>query len=358
VAPSSSGEVPVLDLAAPDDVIVPQVAAACAEWGFFQVVNHGVDHALCRRFRQQMVALFDMPREEKLALKRSGSNARGFFDDELTKQKRDWKEALDFGVPGSRDWSLPDMDPSNACLDGFNRVPDESQLPAFRSTMVEYFSAVTKLSQRLAQMMAVGLDMPQSYFDTLLRDSHTSYLRLNYYPVCADPSPGVLGISPHRDAGFLTVLEQDVDCHSLEVARLTDGQWFGMSPLPNAFTINTGDMAQMWSNGRYKAPLHRVRTNDRKKRWSAPFFYNPGYMTSVKPLPSLGEPRYRECLWGYFRAQRFAGDFADFGMEIQTEDYACDSSSPHIERQSDFIKKADFGRPFSVDEYRPLLEMR
>merc|ERR1719401_3274449 len=62
VPPSSSGEVPVLDLAASDDVIVPKVAAACSEWGFFQVVNHGVEHALCRRFRQQMVSLFDMPR--------------------------------------------------------------------------------------------------------------------------------------------------------------------------------------------------------------------------------------------------------------------------------------------------------
>lgn len=32
-----SVEVPVLDLSDPDDVLVPQVAAACSEWGFFQV---------------------------------------------------------------------------------------------------------------------------------------------------------------------------------------------------------------------------------------------------------------------------------------------------------------------------------
>jgi isopenicillin N synthase-like dioxygenase len=304
-----------------------------------------------------MKAFFDMPMEAKYALKRNGSNARGFFDDELTKQKVDWKQALDFGVPGSRDWSLPDNHASNACLDGFNQLPDEAACPGFRSTMVEYFTEVTKLSERLAALMSEGLLMPQDYFGSLLKDHHTSYLRLNYYPVATDVAPGTLGISPHRDAGFLTVLEQDQDCHSLQAARLTDGEWFTCTPVPGAFTINTGDMAQMWSNGRYQAPLHRVLANDSQKRWSAPFFYNPGYSTAVKPLPSLGEPSYNACLWGYFRAQRFAGDFADFGTEIQTEDYSVGSGSPHIERQSEFVKQADFGRPFSVQEYKPLLQM-
>jgi len=73
------GDVPVLDLAASDDVLVPQVAAACSQWGFFQVVNHGVDEALCKRFRQQMVSFFEMPLGEKKALKRTSDNARGFF---------------------------------------------------------------------------------------------------------------------------------------------------------------------------------------------------------------------------------------------------------------------------------------
>jgi len=279
-----------------------------------------------------------------------------FFNDELTKQRVDWKEAIDIGIPGSRDWSLPDTHPSNANLDGFNRLPDEAGLPAFRSTMVEYFEEVTALSQRLTALFATGLGMPPHFFDEL-RDNHTSYLRLNYYPACLDAVPGTLGISPHRDAGFLTVLEQDMDCHSLQAARLTDGEWMTVRPVPGSLTINTGDMANMWSNGRYVAPLHRVLTNDQKQRWSAPFFYNPGYMTGVKPLPSLGQPHFDECFWGYFRAQRFAGDFADFGTEIQIEDFSVGSASPHKERQRTFINGANFAKPFNVDEYRPLLEM-
>jgi len=51
------------------------------------------------------------------------------------------------------------------------------------------------------------------------------YLRMNYYPPCNEAGPPggppPLGISPHTDAGFLTVLAQDELCHSLQVKRST-----------------------------------------------------------------------------------------------------------------------------------------
>ena len=354
---------PVIDMAQSDARVRDQVACACANHGFFQVVNHGIESELLARFRAQMVAFFDLPMPTKRELKRSGSNARGFFDDELTKQRRDWKQALDFGVPGSRDWSLPDDAAENACLDGFNRFPRAEDVPGFRRDMVRYFEAATALSEVLAARMAEGLGMEPSYFDRLLHTTHTSYLRLNYYPPCQEAGPPPpLGISPHKDAGFLTVLEQDVDCHSLQVVRRgadpsSEAAWATVVPVEGALTINTGDMAQIWSNGRYHAPLHRVLTHGSARRHSAPFFYNPGYGTQVAPLPSLGAPTFEACNWGYFRAQRFAGDFADFGTEIQASDYECDSGSPHLVRQAHFLERADFALPFSVERYRPLLQM-
>ena len=75
----------------------------------------------------------------------------------------------------------------------------------------------------------------------------------------------------------------------------------------------------------------------------------------VKPLPSLGAPQYDELYWGYFRAQRFAGDFADYGTEIQISDFADSSSSWHVANQARFMREVDFGRPFDVEEMRPLL---
>jgi len=346
--------VPVIDLSAlPNipDKLVQDVASACATWGFFQVVNHGVDRQLCAEFQQQMRAFFALPRSHKEPLRRSASNAMGWYDDELTKQRRDWKEGLDLS---SRDWSLPDSDVRAANLDGFNRFPPAEVLPRFRPVVTAYFDALTDLADQIAGVMALGLGMPRGFFSELLRRRHTSYLRMNWFPPCAEHSdPPPLGISPHRDAGFLTVLAQDMDCHSLQVRN--GDEWYSVSPVPDSFTINTGDMAQIWSNNRYHAPEHRVLTHPTKDRFSAPMFYNPPFDVMVAPLPTLGAPEYNACSWGYFRAQRFAGDFADYGSEIQTSDFAAGSSSWHIDNQQHFLKCTDFSKPFSVEGNRHLL---
>ena len=73
----------------------------------------------------------------------------------------------------------------------------------------------------------------------------------------------------------------------------------------------------------YKAAEHRVQASNRGfVRYSSPFFYNPAYDTVVQPLVCPGHrANYRPIRWGDFRAQRFAGDYADLGKEIQIEDF-------------------------------------
>ena len=356
-ASSTSHDVPVIDLSQPDEVLIEKIANACSTYGFFQVTSHDVPLGA---FRNQMKNYFALPYETKIGWKRNERNARGYFDDELTKRKRDWKECLDFGVPGSRNWSLEDDDPANACLDGYNIFPTNEQLPDFRRTVVDYFEDCAKLSDRLASLMAQGMGVTvEDDFFRDMKENHTSYLRLNYYPPCppTDEKPEVqpLGISPHRDAGFLTVLIQDDDCHSLQVHLEDSDEWITVDPEPGALTINTGDMAMIWSNGKYRAPVHRVRTDPNKQRFSAPFFYNPGYTCFVKPLKA-DDAIYRPCLWGYFRAVRFAGDLTDLGVEIQTNDFLKADKSRHVEKQRVFETKADFHEAFSVETYRPLLQ--
>ena len=51
----------------------------------------------------------------------------------------------------------------------------------------------------------------------------------------------------------------------------------------------------------------------------------PGYDARYAPLPEAlapGEaPHYRPISWAHFRDQRSAGDFADYGAEIQISDF-------------------------------------
>ena len=93
--------------------------------------------------------------------------------------------------------------------------------------------------------------------------------------------------------------------------------------------INIGDMVQVWSNDRYQAALHRVTANSENARYSAPFFLNPAYHTDYAPLPSTIDERhparYRTINWGEFRGLRAAGDYADYGEEIQISHYGVQS---------------------------------
>ena len=212
-----------------------------------QVINHGVDPELCARAEEQQHAFFSLPMEVKEPMRRSADNSRGWYNDELTKQRRDWKEGLDFGSTPPMDWSLVDDDPRNGTLDGYNRFPPAELLPHFRPTLLAYFDALTNLSERLTHLFALGLGMPADHFERVLRrGANTSYLRLNYYAPYTGDDPTQLCISPHKDAGFLTVLRQDVGCHSLQVRdRSQPEEWVTVKPEENAFTINTGDMAQV-----------------------------------------------------------------------------------------------------------------
>lgn len=296
-----------------DESTVSQIRDACSKWGFFYVVGHGVSAELLSRFYEQQAAFFALPRPLKASIKRHATNSKGWYDDELTKNKRDWKEGFDLGAQeGSLD---------GRGLDGYNQWPGvDCALPLFEPTCREYFAEAQRVATLLTRAMSQGLGMPANHFDSEFA-RHTSYLRLNYYPVCPDPS-GHRCISPHTDAGAVTVLTQSA-VSSLQVEL--DGEWHNVPPVPDSFVINTGDVMQVWSNGLYRAPVHRVIAQRDLERYSAPFFFNPNYDTDYFPIPSTVSDerpaKYRPINWGKFRMARFAGDFADVGAETQISDF-------------------------------------
>jgi len=308
-----SMELPLIDVAGFRDARWhAELAEACADWGCFQIVNHGIEQALMEQTLTGMRQFFALPHEQKLAIERTADNAWGFFDRELTKNVRDWKEIFDFG---------PDSDPG-AGDSASRRWPRAraqwpAGLPEFRQTMEAFFHAAENVAAALLRGISSTLGMAPEYLAAGFGRGHSSFLRLNHYPICEAPDEH-LGISHHTDAGALTVLLAD-DQPGLQF--LQRGEWRTVTPNPEALTINIGDIVQVWSNDRYLAPLHRVLANASQPRYSAPFFYNPGYDTDYAPLAGVltqtSPARYRTINWGEFRAGRAAGDYADQGEEIQ-----------------------------------------
>ena len=315
--------VPIIDLGAAEPDAARRIARACEDWGFFQIVGHGLDAALTAGAINQARAFFARPKPEKRRLSRTARNPWGYYDRELTKNLRDKKEIFDIG---------PDVDVASG-VDGLwsARTPWPHDGDAFRATMRAYVDACEGLSHWLLALVCLGLGVERSALDAAFAPASTSFLRLNHYPV-RDPledvadqaAPGAdLGIHHHTDAGALTVLLQD-EIDGLQVWR--DEDWRAVAPTPGALVVNIGDMIQVWSNDLYCAPVHRVLAMDSVERLSLPLFFNPAYEAVVAPMEPCtvaGRPaRYHPIRWGEFRRRRADGDFADYGAEVQISDYA------------------------------------
>jgi isopenicillin N synthase-like dioxygenase len=303
----SAESLPVVDIRDLHDPATQRaIDAACREWGFFQVVGHGIDERTLAALKRAMRSFFSLPQPAKHAIVRTAENPWGFYDRELTKHTRDWKQIYDYGP-----------------ADGRAIVPQwPNGLPAFRPVVEQFYAACDALALELVEVIAGNLGMPAGALDRHFRPQHTSFLRLNYYPPCPKPA-GQLGVNAHTDAGALTLLMQD-EQPGLEVCH--DGRWHLVEPRRDALVVNIGDIVQVWSNDRYTAALHRGVVAADAERYSAPFFFNPAYSTTYAPLPSTVDawhpPRYRAIHWGEFRARRAAGDYADHGEYHSIDHYS------------------------------------
>ncbi|XP_052194808.1 protein DMR6-LIKE OXYGENASE 2-like [Diospyros lotus] len=310
--------IPLIDLnsssyAATED-LVAEIGAACKNWGFFQVINHGVPPETRRKLEAAATRFFAQPPEEKRKVRRDEANPQGYYDTELTKNVRDWKEVLDLTVKNPT--IIPaSIDPADGELRQLvNRWPEN--LPELREAFEEYAGEMEKLSHKLLRLISLSLGLQENRLSGFFNDQ-TSYIRLNHYPPCPIPQLA-LGVGRHKDGGALTVLVQD-EVGGLEVKRKADGEWVRVRPTPEAFIINVGDIIQVWSNEEYESVEHRVMVNSEKERFSIPFFFNPDHSVMVEPLKELvteqSPAKYRPYNWGKFIANRKLSNFKNLGVD-------------------------------------------
>lgn len=317
-------QIPVIDLRSSSSV--SDIADAAERFGFFQLVGHSLDSELIEAVWTQAHAFFDRSSEEKRRVLRTKENSRGYYDRELTKNARDQKEVFDFAhVPFPE---LGEEHPDNHLpVDGNNQWP--SDMADFQKVMTSYLSACETLALELLEAFCVGLGLASGRLAPHFNRHHTSFIRLNYYPLLDPLSAeeaasvtdlGDMALHHHTDAGAFTILLQD-DVGGLQVE--SGGEWVDVTPEPGGLVINTGDMMQVWSNDKYSAALHRVAPRSTKARYSLPYFFNPSYDTDYAPLleSATESARYRTLNWGEFRQARADGDYGDYGEEIQISQF-------------------------------------
>nr|AUF71969.1 gibberellin 20 oxidase 1 [Dimocarpus longan] len=317
--------IPLIDLSplsSPDDHktttsidgLVSEIGNACKDWGFFQVINHGVPLEKRQKVEDSGRKFFGLSLEEKRKIRKTEKQILGYNDSEHTKNIRDWKEVFDF-VANDPTLLPVSHDPDDKEITELHNVWPEYP-PELKEVCEEYVEEMEKLAYKLLELIALSLGLPANRFHRFYKDQ-TTYMRLNYYQPCPAPELA-LGVGRHKDGGALTILYQD-HVGGLQVKRKSDGEWLTVKPTPDAFIVNVGDVFQVWTNEAYESAEHRAAVNSEKDRFSIPFFFNPAHYTMVEPLEELtseqSPPKYRAYNWGKFYRTKRHSNFKKSNVE-------------------------------------------
>ncbi|XP_074589870.1 1-aminocyclopropane-1-carboxylate oxidase homolog 1-like isoform X2 [Curcuma longa] len=246
--------VPVIDLAGSRrEEAVAEIRRACQEWGFFQLVGHGVPPGAMEDALVGVRAFHEGDPEVKAALYsrdrlRAAKYSSNF--DLYASRVANWRDTLYCRM-------LPDP-------------PKAEELPqSCREALFEYSKHIGKLGKTLFELLSEALGLNPSYLEEM-ECNQGQILLCHYFPPCPEPEVAI-GTSAHSDPGFLTVLLQD---HIGGLQVLHNDKWVEVPPIPGALVINIADLLQLISNDRFKSVEHRVVANREGPRISIACFFS------------------------------------------------------------------------------------
>ncbi len=170
-----------------------------------------------------------------------------------------------------------------------NATIEENRWPSveFKELMQLFFAECLERAFLLQRILAKALNLEEDFFVKFHSGQNIS-LRLLRYPVCSSDKvqDSQLGAGAHTDYGLTTFLFQD-SVGGLQICD-QDGNWQDVEPDKSVVLINSGDLLERWTNGKYRSTLHRVKPMTRgRDRFSIAFFVDPDSDTEVKVLDSF-----------------------------------------------------------------------
>ena len=255
--------------------------------GFAVVSDHGLDQSAIDAGAAAAKAFFALPDAEKRRRHAAGqAGARGYtpFGIETAKGHRrpDLKEFWHVGR------ELPEGHRFRRYMHD-NIWPDR---PAgFRGDLSGLYAAFDHLGRELLEAVALGLELPRTWFadKTALGDS---ILRLAHYPPVPAEASGVRA-GAHEDINVITLLLGAEEAGLQILTR--QGEWLPVNPPPGSLVVNVGDMLQRLTNHLLPSTTHRVVNPPPERRGvarlSMPFFvhFEPDF--EIRTLPSCIAPQ-------------------------------------------------------------------
>ncbi|KAF2106424.1 hypothetical protein BDV96DRAFT_559301 [Lophiotrema nucula] len=293
---------------------VGQLDDAFRNDGFVRLINHGVDKDKVKMCFAWSAQFFSLPADVKMLAPHppGASPHRGYSAigaEKITQDVFDRSNLMELR-------QTPDMKESfESGHVSDERQPNiwlpEEQLPGFRAFMEDFYCECSLVVHSVLDALSTALCLPVHYFQS--KHSHDTFqLRLLHYPSVSRKllnEAKISRIGAHSDFGSLTLLFQD-SSGGLEVESMqSTGNFQPVHPIGeigDVLVVNLGDLMERWTNGRWKAVVHRVMgpavdqrteiiaSDEYPARYSIPFFAGPNEDVVVEPLPgcwSMSNPK-------------------------------------------------------------------
>jgi isopenicillin N synthase-like dioxygenase len=259
---------------------VQSLGKAYEEVGFVAVKNHGVPDELIAHQYEYVQQFFALPLEKKLGYEIADlAGQRGYtsFGREHAKgsEAPDLKEFFQY---------VEDNDPIKA------EYPDNvsvDEIGPFNKTLYDAYRNFEKSGTSLLQAIALYLGLDEHYFDGYVNKGN-SILRCIHYPPITNEPKSAIRAEQHEDINLITLLV-GASADGLQILT-KQGDWVGVTSLPEQIVVNVGDMLQRLTNNKLRSTTHRVVNPARElwhtSRFSMPFFLHPRSEMSLACLDS------------------------------------------------------------------------
>ncbi|KAI7730427.1 hypothetical protein M8C21_025372, partial [Ambrosia artemisiifolia] len=234
----ASVEVPLIDMEKVDGL--PEELVKAAEGcGCFRIVNHGVPPQLMAEMKAVAVSLFDLPKE----IHGMGYIGRGLITPFFESLSIDDIVSLDDLRDNKLDVSTHQLE-----------------------TIYKYIKAIREVAGLIGRKLMEGSGLEGDLFDGWL-----CQLRMNKYHF-SEESVGLPGGLLHTDPSFLTILQDDENVNGLQIVDKLSGEFVPLDHVPGTLIVNIGELAKVWSNGRYYCVNHIASCIEPKIRFSIALF--------------------------------------------------------------------------------------
>lgn len=251
---------------------VKQLGEAYENIGFVAVRGHLLSPDLESRLYEQVKTFFAMPEDVKRKYENEeNAGQRGYvsFGKEHAKGRTegDLKEFWHFGQEVQGDDPIKNEYPDNIYVD---------ELPDFDKTGMEAYRKLEETGRYMLRAIAIHLGLDEFYFDQKIFNGNSILRPIHYGPITTEPKNAVRA-AEHEDINLITLL-MGASADGLQVLN-KQGEWVGVTALPEQLVVNVGDMLQRLTNNRLKSTTHRVVNPPRElwgtSRYSIPFFLHP-----------------------------------------------------------------------------------